>query len=87
MRGDGGVPARRAGHHLEIFGDGEDVLQRVQLELVEVLVGRTLHLQLPPVDALRAGSSSKRRGRAAAQRLLSEGAHDGGGVDGGGWRV
>lgn len=33
----------------------EDIVQRIQLELVEVLVRRALHLQLPPVETLRRG--------------------------------
>lgn len=47
-------------HQLEVFGDGKDVLQRVELELVEVFVGGALHLELPTVDTLRRDTIAER---------------------------
>ena len=47
----------------------EDIVERIQLELVEVLVRRALHLQLPPVETLqRAGSRGWRGGRGVVRQ-------------------
>jgi hypothetical protein len=42
----------RCAYQLQIVGNGEDVLQHVELKLVEVLFGGPPHLELPPIDAL-----------------------------------
>ena len=43
----------------------EDIVERIQLELVEVLVRRALHLQLPPVKTLQ---SRRKQGMEGWQR-------------------
>ena len=50
--------AGRAGTHpTKAIWDGEHILHHIQLKLVQVVVSCLLHIELPPVDALRCSGS------------------------------